>query len=119
MAWGDVVAGTDVAKVRPVPTPAPPDAEPMNESIPHVVVCAECHGYAEAPLARLYDPYGLPTRHFICQECRGVILDRAAEWDADAIFLGARGLNPIERLLIGDVAAAVAMGAPCSAEVTR
>ncbi|MBX9628339.1 MAG: hypothetical protein K2X82_31355 [Gemmataceae bacterium] len=48
----------------------------MNDSLPRVAVCAECHGFAEAPLSRLYDPYGLPTCHYICQECRGCLLDQ-------------------------------------------
>jgi hypothetical protein len=55
----------------------------MNDSLPRVAVCAECHGLAEPPLSRLYDPYGLPTNHFVCQECRGLILDSAAELGAD------------------------------------
>lgn len=53
----------------------------MNDSLPRVVVCAECHGLAEAPLSRLYDPYGLPTRHYICQECRAGLLDAGPKPD--------------------------------------
>ena len=37
-----------------------------------------------------------------------VLLDEAEQWDADCIFVGARGLRRIERLLLSSVSAAVA-----------
>lgn len=48
-----------------------------------------------------------------------VLLDEAEEWQADSIFLGARGLNRIERLLLGSVSTAMATRAHCSVEVVR
>jgi nucleotide-binding universal stress UspA family protein len=45
--------------------------------------------------------------------------DEAERLRADAIFLGARGLGRIERLLLGSVSAAVAARAHCSVEVIR
>ena len=45
----------------------------MNDHVICVAVCVECHGFAEPPLTRVYDPYGLPTRFFICQTCREAI----------------------------------------------
>jgi hypothetical protein len=50
------------------------DASPMNDSVLRVAVCAECRLMAEPPLTRLYDPYGLPTKHFICLDCQKQIL---------------------------------------------
>jgi nucleotide-binding universal stress UspA family protein len=47
------------------------------------------------------------------------LLDEAAHWGADCLFVGARGLSRIERFLIGSVSAAVAARAHCSVEVVR
>jgi nucleotide-binding universal stress UspA family protein len=48
-----------------------------------------------------------------------VLLDEAEQWEADCIFVGARGLSRIERFLLGSVSAAVAARAHCSVEVIR
>jgi nucleotide-binding universal stress UspA family protein len=50
---------------------------------------------------------------------RRVLLDEAANWQADSIFVGARGLRRIERFLLGSVSAGVAAQANCSVEVVR
>ena len=47
------------------------------------------------------------------------ILKEAERFDADCIFLGARGLSRMERILLGSVSAAVAACAHCSVEVVR
>jgi nucleotide-binding universal stress UspA family protein len=52
-------------------------------------------------------------------EPRRVLLDTAQEWGADCIFIGSRGLNRWERLLLGSVSLAVAEGAICPVEVIR
>lgn len=54
--------------------------------------------------------YGDPKR---------VLVDEAEEWNADAIFVGARGLRAIERFLLGSVSTSVAARAHCSVEVIR
>jgi nucleotide-binding universal stress UspA family protein len=43
----------------------------------------------------------------------------AEEMDADCIFVGARGMGRIERMLLGSVSSAVASRAHCSVEVIR
>ena len=48
-----------------------------------------------------------------------VLLDEAAQWGAESIFVGARGLSRVERFLLGSVSAAVAARAPCAVEVSR
>ena len=47
----------------------------------------------------------------ICQE--------AESWKADCIFLGARGMGVVDRLLIGSISSAVAAKAVCPVEVVR
>jgi len=50
---------------------------------------------------------------------RKTIPREAEEWGADCIFLGARGLNSVERFLLGSVSAAIAARALCTVEVVR
>jgi nucleotide-binding universal stress UspA family protein len=47
------------------------------------------------------------------------LLDEADGWDADCIFIGARGHNRLVRFMLGSVAAAVVARAHCSVEVVR
>jgi nucleotide-binding universal stress UspA family protein len=48
-----------------------------------------------------------------------VLLDEADSWDADCIFIGARGHNRLVRFMLGSVATAVVARAHCSVEVVR
>jgi nucleotide-binding universal stress UspA family protein len=48
-----------------------------------------------------------------------VLPDIAAQWDADCLVVGARGLSRVQRFLLGSVSAAVAARAHCSVEVIR
>jgi nucleotide-binding universal stress UspA family protein len=48
-----------------------------------------------------------------------IIVDKAEEWNADCIFLGARGLGAMDRMLLGSVSTAVAMRAHCSVELVQ
>jgi nucleotide-binding universal stress UspA family protein len=50
-------------------------------------------------------------KHLLCAE--------AEDWDADCIFVGARGVGRIERMLLGSVSSSVASRAHCSVEVIR
>ena len=50
---------------------------------------------------------------------RTVLIEEAKRWDADGLFVGARGLRGIKRFLLGSVSTAVAMHAPCPVEVVR
>jgi nucleotide-binding universal stress UspA family protein len=50
---------------------------------------------------------------------REIILFEAERLKADAIFVGARGLGRVERLLLGSVSNFVVTHAPCSVEVDR
>lgn len=48
-----------------------------------------------------------------------LLLEEAEKWNADCIFIGTRGHNKLERLLIGSVASAVVSRANCTVEVVR
>lgn len=48
-----------------------------------------------------------------------VIVQEAERWKADLVVLGSRGYGPIRRALLGSVAAAVAVEAPCAVEIIR
>ena len=48
-----------------------------------------------------------------------LLIQQAEQWQADCIFLGARGLTRMERMLLGSVSSAVASRAHCSVEVVR
>jgi nucleotide-binding universal stress UspA family protein len=47
------------------------------------------------------------------------IVGEAERWHANAIFVGARGLGPMDRLLLGSVSTAVLNHAHCTVEVVR
>lgn len=48
-----------------------------------------------------------------------LLFEEAEAWDADCIFVGAHGMNAVERFMIGSVSSAVAARAHCSVEVIR
>jgi nucleotide-binding universal stress UspA family protein len=50
---------------------------------------------------------------------KAVLVEEAERWEADAIFVGAKGLSRVERFLLGSVSAAVAARAQCTVEVVR
>ena len=50
---------------------------------------------------------------------KAVILDEAAEWDADMIVVGSHGWRGVDRLTMGSVSESVALHAQCSVEVIR
>lgn len=52
-------------------------------------------------------------------EAKRVVLHEAESWNADCVFVGARGLTRAQRWLMGSVSTAVAMRAPCTVEVVR
>ena len=49
-----------------------------------------------------------------------VLIDEALKWEADAIFVGARGLDHLgEQSGLGSVSAGLVTNAPCSVEIVR
>jgi nucleotide-binding universal stress UspA family protein len=47
------------------------------------------------------------------------IIDEGESWPADCVFVGAKGVRGIDRLLLGSVSSAVSARAHCSVEVVR
>jgi nucleotide-binding universal stress UspA family protein len=76
-------------------------------------------GINEASVRRLSDA-GLAVTPLVKEgDPRRILVQEAKRLEADCIFLGARGLRGVERLLLGSVSAAVAARARCSVEVVR
>jgi nucleotide-binding universal stress UspA family protein len=50
---------------------------------------------------------------------KSLLIAEAENWNADCIFVGARGLGRVERFMLGSVSSAVAARAQCSVEVVR
>jgi nucleotide-binding universal stress UspA family protein len=74
---------------------------------------------AEAASKILFDA-GLDVSNYIYDGNPKEVLVRVSEeWQANAIFLGARGLNHGNRLSLGTVASSVASRAHCSVELVR
>jgi nucleotide-binding universal stress UspA family protein len=89
-----------------------------QESVPEDFVTAAQNG-ADEVAARLRKS-GLSTSTAVeVADPKHFIVDQAKHWNADSIFLGARGHSRLERFLIGSVSAAVAARAPCTVEVVR
>jgi nucleotide-binding universal stress UspA family protein len=52
-------------------------------------------------------------------DIKSLLIEEAERWNADSIFMGARGLNRVERFVLGSVSTAVVARAHCSVEVAR
>lgn len=82
---------------------------------PESIVQQRLHAVAED--LRRAGPYATPL--ILVGDPKKVLVERAEEWDADCVILGAKGHGRIERFLLGSVSAAVAARAHCSVEVVR
>jgi nucleotide-binding universal stress UspA family protein len=50
---------------------------------------------------------------------KDMIVEEAQDWGADLIVLGSHGYGRVRRVLLGSVASAVVVEAPCSVQVVR
>lgn len=57
--------------------------------------------------------------HLLTGNPKQVIIEAAERWDADCIFVGARGLRGMGRFLLGSVSATISTRAHCSVEVVH
>ena len=76
--------------------------------------------HAATHVARELKEAGLSAAHEVCEgNPRKVLIEEAERWNADCIFVGAKGMSRLERFLMGSVSLAVATRAHCSVEVVR
>lgn len=84
--------------------------EPAREALARLLKM-DCHLLTEA---------GLIAEPFLLEgEPKRELLSMAEEWQADAVFIGARGLHHGGRLSLGTNASAVVSRAHCSVEIVR
>jgi nucleotide-binding universal stress UspA family protein len=76
-------------------------------------------GWVDSAAKRLRD-HGLVAEAAVIEgEAIRALLDDAAHWHAECVFVGAKGHNRLAQVLLGSVSAAVAERAPCAVEVVR
>lgn len=80
---------------------------------------ADAHEAADAALAVLRKRWPETSARVVDGEPRHVIASTAADWGADLVVVGARGLGAFKRLLLGSVSTAVVHHAPCPVLVVR
>ncbi|HEY2961086.1 MAG TPA: universal stress protein [Pyrinomonadaceae bacterium] len=116
--------GTEVRLVAVVDTVMAVPAHPGKPSLKWIEVGDE-NGRDE--VRKIFEPYAQRLRHVGLDAAvmirRGnpadEIIDEAETWEADSVFVGAKGTRGIDRLLLGSVSSAVAARAHCSVEVVR
>jgi nucleotide-binding universal stress UspA family protein len=70
--------------------------------------------------AKILHEAGLKVEtHLLSGDPKRELLGHAQAWEANTIFLGARGLHHGGRLALGTTASAVAARAHCSVEIAR
>ena len=86
---------------------SPDESELLREGARTAIQTLRATGLEiDEPVMRIGDP-------------KRVLVDEAKTWMADCIFVGAKGMSRIERVLLGSVSGAVAARAGCSVEVVR
>jgi nucleotide-binding universal stress UspA family protein len=86
--------------------------EPLSDS--------ESEAALNAAKARLASYRGLSVRAETREgDPKRELIDAAKEWQADAIYVGARGLGRMDRFLLGSVSLYVALNADCSVGVVH
>jgi nucleotide-binding universal stress UspA family protein len=114
-------AGSEARVVAVVEAPEPLMKLPVSARVtsvsdsPHQWVTRAVDRVAE----ELRDA-GLSVSPLVCEgDPKRVLVDESERWDADCIFVGAKGLSRLDRFLLGSVSLAVAVRAHCSVEVVR
>src|SRR5215470_8037541 len=79
----------------------------------------EARGTAGRSAATLRERFGTIETRVVTGDPREKIIDVAAEWDADLIVVGARGLGAVATALLGSVSLAIARHAPCPVLIVR
>jgi nucleotide-binding universal stress UspA family protein len=117
--------GTEVRLVSVVDTVMAVSSDPTDQSVLSWIEVGD--DQKSERVRRLFEPMaeklrgaGLDASVVIRRgNPKDELVDEAVSWNTDNIFLGAKGMRGVERLLLGSVSAAVAASAPCSVEVIR
>jgi nucleotide-binding universal stress UspA family protein len=76
--------------------------------------------YLACEAERKFAQAGLVASSFVTEgEPKETLVNEARSWNADTVFLGARGPGLVERVLLGSVSTALVAQAPCAVEVVR
>lgn len=116
--------GTEVGLLAVVDT-VMPVSDPSEPTVTKWIEAAEEENWPQVreifePAAQKLRSVGLQAEVLIRRgNPADQILEEAHTWDADCIFVGAKGTRGIERLLLGSVSSAVSARAHCSVEVVR
>lgn len=115
-------AGTEIRLLAVVDTVMPVASEPTEVKWIEVGAEKDWQQVRElfAPLIDQLNSAALKASLMIRKgDPKDEIIAEADGWNADSIFVGAKGLRGIERLLLGSVSSAVSARAHCSVEVVR
>jgi nucleotide-binding universal stress UspA family protein len=116
-----VVAAVD-GTIRPTGTAtlAPTAAESINDS--HDAQVADMHAMVDYAMEMFLEAGFHVSLQMVKGMPHDVLNEEARRWEADCIFVGARGATTDrtgDRAGLGSVAAALVSSAPCSVEITR
>ena len=117
--------GTEVGLVAVVDTVMAVSTNPSEPSVMKWIEVSDKNNWDQVrevfePSARKLRSAGLRAEILVRRgNPADQILEEADTWGADCIFVGARGIRGIDRLLLGSVSAAVSARAHCSVEVVR
>lgn len=93
---------------------------PFQKHWPSIAVSLENLEAMQKKAASELGAAGLSVSSEISElEPKRLLVEEAEAWDADCIFVGAKGHTLLERILIGSVSGAIAGRAHCSVEVVR
>ncbi|MDQ5846958.1 MAG: universal stress protein [Acidobacteriota bacterium] len=125
VSWRDWPPGTEVRLVTAVDTVMAITPDPSQPSIIKWIEVGDEENWDEVrqifePSAEKLRSAGLDAAVMIRRgNPSDQLLEEAESWGADCVFVGAKGMRGIERLLLGSVSSAVAARAHCSVEVVR
>jgi nucleotide-binding universal stress UspA family protein len=115
---------TEVRVIHVVELPAPPiGAEDWGQIPIYVEILKEEHARAKDIVTRTAETLqaaGIKASFLVGDGSpKGVILQEAADWQADLIVLGSHGRRGLDKFLLGSVSEAVARHARCSVLIVR
>jgi nucleotide-binding universal stress UspA family protein len=117
---GRLVTALDVRLSLSLPAIVPAELIALGSS-PHVPVETDLLREGARTAIQTLQATGLEIDEPVLRigDPKRVLVDEAKKWMADCIFVGAKGMSRIERVLLGSVSGAVAARAHCSVEVVR